>query len=266
MNRRIAVLITAGLAAAGVAVAIAPAAATAEGCRVDYSVPSQWSGGFTAAVTVTNLGSPLTGWTLAFDFTAGQTVMQGWNATWSQAGTRVTATNAAWNGALGTGSSASIGFNGYSPGANPVPQVFTLNGVRCDGTVTSPSPSPSLMASPSPSVSPSGGAGGLPPVVKLTSPNSTSIYGEPGTIPIAATASDPDGTVTKVEFYTAPFSGAPFTLVATDTTAPYSFSLVTTRANVFVIQAIAYDNTGLTATDSVRIHVAVSDPPPSSSP
>jgi hypothetical protein len=67
-----------------------------------------------------------------------------------------------------------------------------------------------------------------------------------------------------VEFYTGPFGGTPFTLVATVTTAPYSYRLTVPAANVFVIQATAYDDAGLTATDTVRIHVAVSDPPPPS--
>lgn len=106
--------------------------------------------------------------------------------------------------------------------------------------------------------------GDLPPVVELTSPNSTSIYGQPGTIQLAATASDPDGTITKVEFSTAPYAGTPFTLVAADTTAPYSYQLIVPAANVFVIQAKAYDDAGQTATDTVRIRVAVSDPPPPS--
>jgi len=78
MKRRLALLTAATVVVAGgVALAIAPAGAAAAGCQVDYSVTSQWSGGFTAAVHVTNLGSPLSGWTLGFDFSAGQKVTQG---------------------------------------------------------------------------------------------------------------------------------------------------------------------------------------------
>jgi hypothetical protein len=100
--------------------------------------------------------------------------------------------------------------------------------------------------------------------VRITSPNSSSVYGEPGTILLSADASDPDGTVTKVEFYTAGYAGTSFTLVATDVTAPYSFLLTVSTTSVWVVQARAYDNAGLTATDTVRITVAVVDPPPPS--
>ncbi|MBO0867439.1 MAG: cellulose binding domain-containing protein [Micromonosporaceae bacterium] len=251
--------------AGGVALAVTPAVASDVGCRVDYAVASQWSTGFTTAVKLTNLGSPVTGWVLGFDFTAGQQMTQGWNATWAQSGAHITATNASWNGSLGTGGAADIGFYGSWTGANPVPAAFTMNGVVCDGTVHGPSApaSPSTVpASPPSSTRP----GDLPPVVHLTSPNSTSIYGEPGNIFLSANASDPDGVITKVEFYTAPFGGSPLTLVATVTTPPYTFPLTVGRALVFVIQAKAYDDGGLTATDTVQIHVAISDPIPSSTP
>src|SRR5690242_10928853 len=99
--------------AAGVAVATTfPAHAAATGCRVSYAVGSQWTGGFTATVAVTNLGDPLTGWTLRWTFGAAQTVTQAWNATVAQSGSAVTATNASWNGSLATGGGTSFGFNG----------------------------------------------------------------------------------------------------------------------------------------------------------
>jgi len=58
------------LIAAGLAVASGPALAAGAGCSVAYTVQSQWSGGFTANVSVTNLGSPVTDWRLGFDFPA----------------------------------------------------------------------------------------------------------------------------------------------------------------------------------------------------
>jgi subtilisin family serine protease len=104
-------------------------------CRVLY----QTGGGgstFTANLVVTNTGSaPVTGWTLGFDFTAGQQLAPGqgqsWSATWTQSGSHVTATNLSWNEAIGTGSSVYIGFNGTYSGTNPAPTGFTLNGVTC---------------------------------------------------------------------------------------------------------------------------------------
>jgi lysophospholipase L1-like esterase len=101
-------------------------------------VSSQWTGGFGAAVDVTNLGDPLTGWTLEFAFGAGQTVTQLWNGSVTQSGSSVTIRNAGWNGTVATGGTASFGFNGSWTGANPVPSSFRLNGVTCTGGVTTP--------------------------------------------------------------------------------------------------------------------------------
>jgi GH43 family beta-xylosidase len=136
--------------AAGGAIAITPAAA-ATGCRVSYSVASQWNTGFTANVGVTNLGDPLTAWTLGWSFSAGQQVTQGWSATVTQSGAQVSAVNAGWNGALGTNASTSFGFNAtWNGSSNPVPASFTLNGTACTGSVGgSPSTSPSPSRSPS---------------------------------------------------------------------------------------------------------------------
>src|SRR5579859_5008120 len=147
-------LVAVGLLAA----TVVPAAAASGGCSVTYVVQNQWPGGFTGNVAVTNLGSPITGWTLTFDFpTAAQSVSQGWNATWSQSGTRVTATSLSWNGSLGTNASTTIGFNGAWSGTNPVPTSFALNGTTCTGSVSTQTPTPSASSTPSssPSTSPS---------------------------------------------------------------------------------------------------------------
>ncbi|AJP04440.1 endoglucanase [Streptomyces cyaneogriseus subsp. noncyanogenus] len=121
----------------------APQAEAATGCRVDYTVTSQWQGGFQAGVKVTNLGSPVTGWTLKFTMPdAGQKVVQGWNATWSQSGSAVSATNVDWNRTLATGASADLGFTGSFTGSNAKPTAFTLNGVACTGSVGGEEPPP----------------------------------------------------------------------------------------------------------------------------
>jgi endoglucanase len=137
--RRSAALIAAGVAAAaGLTAVVLPQtmASAAAGCRVDYTVVNQWQGGFQGDVRITNLGDPISGWSLAFDFgNTGQRVTQGWNATWTQSGTRVTAASYSWNGSLATNAATSIGFTGTWSGANPVPSSFSLNGTACTGTV-----------------------------------------------------------------------------------------------------------------------------------
>jgi endo-1,4-beta-xylanase len=153
------------VAAASGTLSTAATSAASAGCSVRYAVSSQWPGGFTASVAVTNLGDPVSSWNLTWDFSAGQQVTQGWNATYAQSGTTVTAASATWDAALGTGGSAAIGFNGsWNNLSNPVPTDFALNGVACTGSATSsPSPSPSATATSSPSPTPSPTATGSLP-------------------------------------------------------------------------------------------------------
>ncbi|MGW6130512.1 glycoside hydrolase family 6 protein [Cellulomonas sp. NPDC055163] len=100
-------------------------------CKVAYSANS-WNSGFTASVKVTNTGTtPLANWKLTFSFANGQTVQQGWSATWSQSGSAVTAAGASWNSTLAPGQSADIGFNGSHSGTNNAPTSFAVNGVAC---------------------------------------------------------------------------------------------------------------------------------------
>ncbi|MGC4812150.1 non-reducing end alpha-L-arabinofuranosidase family hydrolase [Micromonospora sp. DT228] len=157
-----------GLASAGVAllvsatvVAALPAGAAAAGCSVNYTVPSQWQGGFGANVAITNLGDPVTSWTLTWSYAAGQTVTQAWNTSLTQSGSAVTAKNVSYNGAIGTNATMSFGFNGSWTGSNPAPTSFALNGVTCgDGTTpttpppTSPPPTDPPPTSPPPTTPP----------------------------------------------------------------------------------------------------------------
>src|SRR5689334_15307316 len=96
---------TAAALAGGGVVAAVSAHAAAVGCRVDYKVTSQWTGGFGGDVTVTNLGDAVNGWTLTWAFTAGQSVTQAWNASVTQSGSTVTATNVSYNGGIATNGS-----------------------------------------------------------------------------------------------------------------------------------------------------------------
>lgn len=97
--------------------------------NVHYVVTSQWSGGFGASITITNTGTTaINGWTLVFNFPGSQQITQGWNGTFSQSGSKVTITNAAFNGSIAPGSSVNPGFNASWSGSNPNPSTFTLNG------------------------------------------------------------------------------------------------------------------------------------------
>lgn len=81
------------------------------------------------------------------------------------------------------------------------------------------------------------------PVVNVTSPSSRLLTGANYTF--TASASDGNGTISKVEFYK---SGV---LVATDTTAPYQTDLNNLGVGEFILTARAYDNDGLTSNSNV---------------
>ncbi|WP_053716176.1 cellulose-binding domain-containing protein [Saccharothrix sp. NRRL B-16348] len=114
----------------------AQSASAAAGCRVDYSVGSQWPGGFNATVVVTNLGDPVNGWRLSWAFAGDERITQSWNGSHTQSGAQVTAVNAAWNGAIATGATVSFGFNGTSGAGPTTPSSFALNGTVCTGSTT----------------------------------------------------------------------------------------------------------------------------------
>ncbi|MGC4897084.1 cellulase family glycosylhydrolase [Micromonospora sp. DT31] len=145
------------LALAATAVLPSTNAMAATGCAVTYTTNS-WQGGFTATVAVKNLGDPVTNWTLGFTFPdGGQRVVQGWSATWQQSGSAVTARSMDYNGALGTGASTTVGFNGSWTGSNPNPTSFTLNGTTCTGGVSTPTtPPPTTTAPPTTAPPPTG--------------------------------------------------------------------------------------------------------------
>jgi len=73
-------------------------------------VDSSWQGGYQTTITVKNNGTTAsTGWSAKFSFAGTQTVGQAWNATVTQSGAAVTATNVSYNGSLSPGGSTTFG-------------------------------------------------------------------------------------------------------------------------------------------------------------
>jgi acetylxylan esterase len=100
-------------------------------CRVTDTI-SAWNTGLTATIAITNTGSSaINGWSLAFTLPAGQTITQGWNATYRPTSGPVTATNISYNAALAPGQSTTIGFQATHTGNTAAPTAFTLNGAAC---------------------------------------------------------------------------------------------------------------------------------------
>ncbi|MGW0286483.1 cellulose binding domain-containing protein [Streptomyces sp. NPDC003236] len=137
----------------GVLVPVVTAEGATPACTVEYAVTGQWDNGFQGSVRITNNQAAMSGWKLTFDFPGGQEVTQGWNAEWSQSGTTVTASNASWNGGLGSGASVSAGFLASWSGGNAVPTAFRLNGTTCnvDSGPTTPPPTDPPPTDPPPS-------------------------------------------------------------------------------------------------------------------
>jgi cellulase/cellobiase CelA1 len=100
-------------------------------CRVAATI-SAWNTGLTASVTITNTGtSAINGWSLGFTLPSGQTITQGWNATYSPTSGQVTARNASYNAAIAPGASVNIGYQANHTGNSGAPTGFTLNGAAC---------------------------------------------------------------------------------------------------------------------------------------
>ncbi|GGL16844.1 glycoside hydrolase family 48 protein [Mangrovihabitans endophyticus] len=220
---------------AGLVLSAAAPAHAAAGCTVVYRVASQWPGGFTGDITITNTGDPVSSWRLEYDFPDGaQRVTQGWNGTYAQSGQHVTVTSASWNGSLGTNATANTGFNGSFGSANPVPTAFTLNGTACNETAQAPT-------------------------VDITAPAANTRYAAPASIPITATAQAANGrTISKVEFY---HDGI---LLTSDTSAPYAYTWtgVPSQSAAYHLQAIAYDSDGVKSpTADVPVFVDASTAP-----
>lgn len=76
------------------------------------------------------------------------------------------------------------------------------------------------------------------PTVSLTSPADGSSYGEHSNIPLAATATDNDGTIARVEFY------AGSTLIGSVTTPPYAMNWLDVPVGNYAVTARAVDDRG----------------------
>jgi regulation of enolase protein 1 (concanavalin A-like superfamily) len=98
-------------------------------------------------------------------------------------------------------------------------------------------------------VSVTSSAGNSPPVVSLTAPADGAQFDAPATINLGASASDSDGTIQQVQF----FSGS--TLLGTDTTSPYTTTVSNVAEGTYSLKAVALDNQGATASSTASVTV-----------
>jgi hypothetical protein len=95
-----------------------------------------------------------------------------------------------------------------------------------------------------------------PPTVSITSPANGATFTAPATIPMTASASDPENRLGRVEFYR---NG---TLLGSDSSSPYSFTWSSAPAGSYTLTAVAVDLDGAQATSSaVPVTVNTNQPP-----
>jgi endoglucanase len=106
------------------------ARADATACAVRYQV-SPYTGGFTAAITVQNVGDEtIRGWTFRFPLETAASVVEFWNAVLIAPTTVVITHDKGWNALVEPGGTISLGFRATGT-AGAGPAWFTVNDVAC---------------------------------------------------------------------------------------------------------------------------------------
>ncbi len=97
-----------------------------------------------------------------------------------------------------------------------------------------------------------GTAANTPPSVSFTSPAPLATYSPTQSVALTVNATDPDGSVSRVDFF------VDGNLYLTDTTAPYATNWQPTSTGSHTFSAVARDNDGATSTTNVTVQVATS--------
>jgi len=90
-------------------------------CTAVLRVANSWPGGWQGELVVTAGDAAVTGWTASFALPAGVTVAQLWGGVHTTSSTGVQVRNAAWNGSLAAGGSATAGFIGTGTAPSTAP-------------------------------------------------------------------------------------------------------------------------------------------------
>ncbi|MEY3450310.1 MAG: hypothetical protein RL711_135, partial [Bacteroidota bacterium] len=115
------------------------------------------------------------------------------------------------------------------------PYTFTWSNVA-DGTYSITAKAYDNLTATTTSTAVSIWVGNQNPTVSITSPLTGAMYSQPASITINATATDPDGTISKVEFYNG------LTLLGTDNTSPYAYIWAGVTSGTYALTAKAYDD------------------------
>jgi RHS repeat-associated protein len=104
---------------------------------------------------------------------------------------------------------------------------------------------------------------GTPPSVTLTAPGSNTIYYTPDSIALAATASVPTGSITKVEFFARTAKGR--IKIGEDSTAPYTITWPNPPTGPCLLSARATDSAGR-MTSATPVPIIIANRPPNHPP
>jgi hypothetical protein len=113
---------------------VQPAEIPSARCKVQFNQFSEWPNGTESSLILTNLSpNQINGWTLRWKYPTGQTIIQTWDAVFSQSGTDVTVNNANWNPIIAAnGGTLQFGLNStWDNTTNAEPASFTLNNQPC---------------------------------------------------------------------------------------------------------------------------------------
>ncbi|WP_299251869.1 endo-1,4-beta-xylanase, partial [uncultured Cytophaga sp.] len=94
---------------------------------------------------------------------------------------------------------------------------------------------------------------GTSPVVAITAPVNNATFAVGASVTITATATDQDGSITKVEFY----NGT--ALLGTSTSGPYSYTWTNVAQGAYPLTAVATDNSGNKTTSAI-VNIVVGNP------
>ena len=151
-----------------------------------------------------------------------------------------------YNGATKLGEDASSPYSFAWPGVPAGTYSLTAKATDNQNAVTTSSASTITVI-----------ANNVPPTVALTAPANNASFAAGASITLTATASDNDGSITKVEFY----NGA--TKLGEDTSSPYSFIWPGVPAGTYSLTAKATDNQNAVKTSSAStITVIANNVPP----
>ncbi|XVS61059.1 cellulose binding domain-containing protein [Actinosynnema sp. CA-299493] len=130
-----------------VGVLVGPARAVGAELSAAFSRSSVWSTGYGGQVVLANAGDvESSGWVVEFDLPPGSSVTNAWNSVLTREGQRHRFANAAFNGRVPPGGTASFGFTVSGLG---LPIGCTVAGAPCDGGGPAPDTSaPTVPGSP----------------------------------------------------------------------------------------------------------------------